>query len=348
MLDERTGQLRLGHYAIQEYLLSNSGSLFPQFELKLAFDCLDYMLLDDFKTGPLDTDEAIESRIASYPFISYSSAFWGSYVKPVEQNADVWSKLMMFYSSLSATAAATQVRYFMKGYREDYYSISECLSTTPLHHSALECLEESTRSLLEHLDVNKKTTMGTTPLIKAASRGHVTVTKLLLERGADPRIRNWYGNALQCAAEAGQCETVRQLVEWGMDPNGENDGSRYPVNCALDRDAAQALELLVDLGADLRMGEDEEHVNTFLAACSLGRDKIIDMMLRRGLVDVRTDQHIALALRLATVPILRRLISSGANVNAVDKLDHTALWYAKMKGEEKVIQVLQEAGAILS
>ncbi|KAJ3478881.1 hypothetical protein NLG97_g8460 [Lecanicillium saksenae] len=349
MLDEQAGQIRLAHYAIKEYLVSNSELLFPQFEVKLAFDCLNYMMLDDFGAGPLYTKGAIKERLAAYPFLGYVAANWGRYLKPIEMNPEVWNKLLSFYTTLPATATATQVKYFLKGYHRGYYCVEECISTTPLHHAALNCLEHSIRGLLEYFDINRPTVMGTTPVIKAASNGHRDIVKLLLEKGADPRIRNWYGDALQCAAEAGKCETIRILVEWGMDPNGEDNCGRPPISCALDRDSPKAVELLVDLGANLRLDEDEQYGNAFLLACHLNRQKTVDMMLRRGWVHLQSARQdiTMLALCTAPAPMVRHLVDAGADVNAVDGSGRTALWYAMEEGEIEIIEILQSKNATL-
>ncbi|KAJ6789664.1 hypothetical protein PWT90_08678 [Aphanocladium album] len=349
MLDERTGHMRLAHYSIKEYLVSNSETLFPDFEVKLAFDCLNYLMLDNFKSGPLETDEEINERLDSYPFIAYASANWGRYIKPIEMNPDVWNKLLAFYTSPSATAAATQIKYYRKGYHRGYYGVYECLSTTPLHHAAMNCLEQSIRGLLEYFDVNRPTLMGTTPIIKAASSGHDGIVKLLLERGADPRLKNWYGDALQCAAEAGKCSTIRELVEWGMDPNGENDGIQSPLRCALARDSAQTVELLICRGANMHLDSDDINENVFLTACYQGCKKTVDMMIGRGWVDIQSgNPHLTvLALRAASPSMLSHLISQRANVNAVDKAGRTALWYAREGSALESVEILRSANATL-
>jgi ankyrin repeat protein len=93
--------------------------------------------------------------------------------------------------------------------------------------------------------------MGTTPIIKAASRGFVSTVKILLDRGADPHLENWYGNALHCAAEAGNCATIRELVTYGMSPNSCKQYLRSPLSCTIDNDHADAFEILITLGADI-------------------------------------------------------------------------------------------------
>ncbi|KAJ3498858.1 hypothetical protein NLG97_g794 [Lecanicillium saksenae] len=304
MLDEQTGQIRLAHYAIKEYLVSNSALLFPLFEVKLAFNCLNYMMLHDFRTGPLHTTGAIIQRLAAYPFLAYTS---------------------------------------------DYYCVEECISTTPLHHAAINCLAHSINSLLGYFNINRPTVIGTTPIIKAASNGHCEIVKLLLKKGTDPRIRNWYGDALQYAAEAGKCENIRLLVGWGMDPNGENNVGRPPLICALDRDSPKAVELLIDLGTNMRLDEEEDCGNAFLWACHFNYKNTVDMMLRRGWVNLQSGSPYLVAQALCTAPpaMVRHLIDKGADFNAVDGHGRTALWYAMEAGKTEVINMLQSKNAAL-
>lgn len=59
---------------------------------------------------------------------------------------------------------------------------------------------------LQHLE------FGTTPLITAAERGHEAVVKLLVEKGADPKIRSdWDGWTAEEAAEAAGHD---EIADW--------------------------------------------------------------------------------------------------------------------------------------
>jgi hypothetical protein len=316
-LDQETGHIHLAHYAIYEYLVANADAIFPGIEVKLAHDCLRYLLLDDFKAGPLETEADIQSRLEAYPFFAYASKYCGKYARNVENNPIIWNALLDFYGSSAATAAADQARRFAAGYHEGYYTANECLSSTPLHNAARHGLQRSVKAMLDRgfFRVNERSKMGTTPIIHAACNGHVAIVQLLLKHGADPRLSNWYGNALQCAAESGQCETIRELVTWGMDPNAKDNG-RIALSCALDRDSAQTFELLVDLGADINMPQESDGSNIFSLACSWNCGKTVDLMLRRGWIDITSDT-VRSALHNAAFPVFQMLIDAGADVAAV-------------------------------
>src|SRR5207253_10926278 len=62
---------------------------------------------------------------------------------------------------------------------------------------------------------------GTTPLMNAAASGHAEAVKLLLDRGADPNVKdvNQGQTALMFAAALGRTEAVNVLAERGANLN---------------------------------------------------------------------------------------------------------------------------------
>ena len=60
-------------------------------------------------------------------------------------------------------------------------------------------------------------------LIRAAESGDIQSVRELLDRGADPNIRNDYGTtALMWASQDGYIKIVRLLLDRGADPNIHN------------------------------------------------------------------------------------------------------------------------------
>lgn len=222
---------------------------------------------------------------------------------------------------------------------------------TALHHACYFGLENIICNLLDqrtyHIDAQTK--IGTTPLIKAACAspaGHPSIVKMLLQRGANPYLSNWYGDALLCAAEAGCSTTIRQLVEYGMNPNEREHRDRLPIHCTLDNDCFGAFETLIELGADMNF----EGVSVFHEAIINGCVNIVDLVLQRHWADLehRTTEGLT-AMHLAAIEkniaIISKLLEAGADINAQDNEGCTALDYVDNGLNEDVVRFLLDHGA---
>src|ERR1044071_7845592 len=73
------------------------------------------------------------------------------------------------------------------------------------------------------VDVNTKTRYGATALSYACDKGHTEVVRLLLERGADPNVKDsFYGaTPMSWAAPKGHVEIVKLLIEKGAKEKGD-------------------------------------------------------------------------------------------------------------------------------
>jgi ankyrin repeat protein len=265
----------------------------------------------------------------------------------------VWTALFIFFSSNTATAVANQVRQYSQGLNPNYWNAYECSSFSALHHASRHGLERAVGRLIDSgaYRVNELTRMGATPVILAAAGGHVLTTRSLLAQGANPHLRNWYGDALHCAIESNKAATVRELVRWGMDPNAVGNDGRTYLGCALDGDSAGAFAALVELGADIgSQSARGAHSHLFFTAALWGCDEIVALMLEHGWVEIEmrnpgglTAVHCAaLAANPTTV---RRLLDAGANIDAMDNKGRTALDYAEIDGNKTMVRLLLRSGA---
>lgn len=86
---------------------------------------------------------------------------------------------------------------------------------TPLHYAATGAHLDIMNTLLErHAYIDAESPNGTTPLMMAAQYGSPQAVKLLLEAGADPRLRNQLGlSALDFAQRASRVDAVELLAE---------------------------------------------------------------------------------------------------------------------------------------
>ena len=106
---------------------------------------------------------------------------------------------------------------------------------------------------------------GATAFLRASQSGDVELMKLLLSRGADPKIETLLGvSALDVAAGIGWVEgitfewsakqtldAVKVLLELGLDPNSQADTGRVALHGAAHKGHAGVIQALYDAGAKL-------------------------------------------------------------------------------------------------
>jgi ankyrin repeat protein len=133
--------------------------------------------------------------------------------------------------------------------------------TPPFRHHLLEITGS-----LEWVDFT-----GQTPFLTAALAGDVTVMKLLLEHGADPRINTFQGTSPLMAAAGVNwvlaqtwtegpeqlLEAVKLCADLGMDVNQANSMGITALHGAANRGSDDIIRFLVARGADLTARDNE-------------------------------------------------------------------------------------------
>ena len=108
------------------------------------------------------------------------------------------------------------------------------------------------------------------PLGLAAFFGHEEVVRLLLERGADPRLvaRNdrLQVTALHAAAAANHAEIARMVVEAGTPVNATQPGGSTALHAAAQNGNLELVRFLIDHGADRDAQLDDGRTPRDLAA----------------------------------------------------------------------------------
>jgi uncharacterized protein len=145
---------------------------------------------------------------------------------------------------------------------------------------------------------------GATPFLRAAQSGDISLMKLLLAHGADPKIATAHNDtALAVASGIGWVEgitfewspeesvdAVKMCLDLGIDPNTVDDEGRTALHGAAHKGRTEVIQLLVDHGANLE-AHDNGSRDTFAGA--MKGMTWIPLDWARGLVRVGVQSAIA-------------------------------------------------------
>lgn len=325
IFDEHANTVRLVHFSLQEYLETHLRTIYPLGLEEIALDCYTYCSYQTFSNSPCANEASIVARLDQYPLMEYFAKHWRFHTLACSDIPRVQAAVIKFMSSDPHRINHRQMSRFIVGYRKHYYAAEEAASTHTLHMLAsLGHTEIFKQALTLHMDkINLQTALvGHTPIITAASAGHVEIMRHLLRHGADPLIPNWYGNALHCAAEANKASTITVLLEAGVDPDTRTADGATPLECTSDNDAADAAAVLLSHVVDPMDFDSKRDKDLLFAAVQDHCPRIVSLILSRRRVDIEAEGgYFGLtALRTATLILDVELILllAGATADAAE------------------------------
>jgi ankyrin repeat protein len=186
---------------------------------------------------------------------------------------------------------------------------------------------------------------------------HPDALRLLLEHGADPNTRDDRDNAspLHFAAAHGNAEAVRLLLDAGSDVHGAGDAHQGGViGWAARRNNQAVVDILVERGA-------QHHI---FSAMAMGDHALVERLVEANIDNLsrrrsrfecgQTPLHAAFAPPdglgcLTGEPdhrLLELLIGLGADLEAKDDKERTALDVALLRRDSEAMRLLRSAGAI--
>jgi len=247
------------------------------------------------------------------------------------------------------------------------------LGSTALIWSVSE--PKKVRLLLEAgANVNVASNEGRTGLFVAAmSDNSADVVRLLLSKGADPRVVDrGKMTPLHAATVGGDTDTVRLLVDAGLDVNAVDVGGYTPLMNAAQNGNVAAVRLLLSRGASVYAvsgnADVQTHSNNRAKNGTLAQGEFTALALAsafgspelvKTLIDAKSDVRakdmrgltplmLAVASDHQTVEVIRLLLVSGADVNAKDLNGETALDWAVKIGAPDAIDLLKRAHGVRS
>lgn len=228
-------------------------------------------------------------------------------------------------------------------------------------------------------DINEEIQHGLAAIHYASMLGHLNATRELVKSGADVNLRISISSEIESgkcplhlAAENGHAEVVDFLIKSGASVNDGCflDGNNTALHLSVINNHITSIECLIKHGADLDL-TDANGKNAMSYAISFGDAKIIETLLNAGASvppqkNRRIRQHewkqesgaismgpmitkktpsLHAAAEKGMADVVRRIISSGASVDAEDDCGATALYCASSNGHLAAAEILINTGA---
>lgn len=236
----------------------------------------------------------------------------------------------------------------------------DCLGKTPLLRAASGEFHGDAAFvrfvLARGADKDAKDNEGHTAVYEAAKAGHAEVLRELLSAGAaaDVRTEKHKWTPLGQAARLNRFACVKMLLDHGADPNLKGHFDHAPLAEAAHHGNLGIVELLLDHGADIETTAGRGYRPLAIAAHQ-GKDDVVKLLVTRGanieaigFSDIKADFSFTALIRAAqygrssTVAVLAEL---GADVNARDNDDRTALTLATWENHKETVAMLIQKGA---
>jgi len=202
-------------------------------------------------------------------------------------------------------------------------------------------LETVKKLIKENPDlVNSRNSTGRFPLEMAAQTGQTDIVKFLLENGADVNLNRGGATALHMAAiYGGKTEVITLLLENGADLNARTGNGYTPLNLAVIGKQKEIAELLIEKGGEINL-ENQDFTQLLSISASGGIKKIADIALKKEVdFSFKTEKGDTLlhsASEGGLTELAELLLSKGLTPEAANMRE---------KGHDHVVEYLAKKGA---
>lgn len=380
---EASSDVRLAHFTVQEYLLSERIYTSPAaaFSVTLAKGnaimatfCVSYMLAtakssDDQATiasgkhaervSELFGDETVDTdSLSDDPLLRYSTKFWYQHANSITQHPPELSAMILQLLShnpdqFSVTDGWCYAAKYSLGiwYHASHDSHLEDLGGSVGIASYLGLLPE-VKVLLE-LDLGASCVARSldTAFQAAVYGGHIDVLEMALSKGANVNSR---GGVLECSLHAaafhGHTAVVNALLENGADANLQGGKCGTALQAAAQGGHKHVCELLLGKGSSPNAGIGLGAFGSPLQAAAYRMDlDMVERLLDRGADPNAPGGKYGSALQAASYrsckAIVDLLIERGADPSLEGGEDGTALQAATHWRNTDIVQCLLETGA---
>jgi ankyrin repeat protein len=321
--------IALAHYSVREYLVSDriKQGQAKQYSMREA-ECHDAITRGCLKYLMHFTQPISEEALKVSAMATYSAEFWSSHLCKAEAKLGKTSELAVRLFSVADPAYLTWIRLYDSDDHPATTNLSKTLDdiAPPLYYAAQLGLSTITKMLLDAgADVNAQGEASGTVLQAASAGGHEQIVNLLLDAGADIEALGHYWNT----AYAGEdyCSALYTASSAGQE---------------------RVVKALLGAGANVD-AQSEVSGSTLQAAAEGGHEQVIKILLDAG-ADINAHggyygTALETACNFGDKDIVEALIESGADVHAQGGEYGNALQAASYSGYEEVVKLLLDKGA---
>ncbi|CAH2101729.1 unnamed protein product [Euphydryas editha] len=199
-----------------------------------------------------------------------------------------------------------------------------------------------------------RTTLCDEPLRLAIRNKHYDVARLLLEHGADPNKRYFFGSEINLVSDP---EYLELLLMFGANPDSRDRAGLTPLmKAARQRKGIESVLLLISYGADVNaMADARNDYRTVMHYAVLGGStEVVNLLIKQGAKvnyespDLNKPSPLDLAILKGDIDMLHLLLSAGAQVNSSSSVIGTPLHVAcsdNISNRNEIVKILLESGA---
>ena len=286
-VDRRSGPaqriIALAHYSVQEYLVSDrirQGSA-KQYSMQEA-ECHYTIAKGSLKYLIQLKQPLLRGVLEGSALAKYTAEFWSSHVRKTGDKTEQVSQLTMALMAKEEPAYLNWIRLHDPDNPWQGLNLEKSLDSIPmpLYYAALLRLSTVTKLLLNKgAEVNAQGGHHGSALQAASAGGHEQVVKILLDAGAEVNAQGGdYGNALQAASYRGHEQVVKTLLDAGAEVNAQGGHHGNALQAASYRGHEQVVKMLLDAGTGVN-AEGGKYGTAVWAASSGGHKQVVKMLL---------------------------------------------------------------------
>ncbi|CAG4948632.1 unnamed protein product [Parnassius apollo] len=199
-----------------------------------------------------------------------------------------------------------------------------------------------------------RTTLCDEPLRLAIRNKHYEVARLLLEHGADPNKRYFFGSEINLVSDP---EYLELLLTFGANPDSRDRAGLTPLmKAARQKRGIEAVLLLISYGADVNaMADARNDYRTVMHYAVLsGNPDMVNLLIKQGArvnydcPELNKPSALDLAILRGDVGMVQMLMAAGAHVNASSSVIGSPLHVAcsdNIDNRKEIVKLLLEGGA---